>query len=342
MKINILLVFILLTNTVFSQKKTSNLLVEDTDSLPYTSYRYRPILFADIGFTAAPLDLKYSFSDEIKQISYRHNNKMMLGIGASHSWFAFRIGLAVVGNLKPVSKFGKSNYFDIGLRFSIKHFYSEIGFRYYTNYSIIDAYKWDTTFTKSIPNDTRQNIDVYNVAAKMWYINNKHFKMDAFTGNRGVFNKSTFTWYLGGRLDSYGINNKSGDLISRNLQDTTNSKTASTAFNAVELGVLPGVGYATRYKTFQFGIMAAIGPMVQLKSYTINGSPNGLGGIVARYDFKMTFGYNIPRCFVMFIIDVDTKSINFDKLKYNQTFYSMKMQVGYRFNEKLPKKKRKK
>lgn len=329
-------------NQLFSQQdslpSTPN---NSIDTLSFKSYRFHPILFFDLGFSAAPVDIQYPFSNGVKEIHYRHNNKIMLGIGFSYRWFSLRIGAAVVGNFKPVSKYGKSNYFDLGVRFSVKSFYSEVNFRYYTNYALLNAYKWDPELSVEFPNDKRKGIDVYNVATKVWYINNKSFKMDGFTGNRGTFNRSIFTWYLGGRLDFYGINNKNGGLLSLQLQDSTNSKTVASAFNAIEFGVLPGVGYATQYKTFHFGVLAGLGPMLQLKSYTVDDKPTGLAGITLRYDFKISFGYNIPRYFVMFHVDVDTKSISFDKLKYFQTFYSFKMQVGYRFKEKLPKKSKK-
>lgn len=330
-KINIALLFVFITQFVVCQ----------TDTLPYTSYRYHPIIFADLGFSAAPASLKYPYNNQIKELQFKHNNKIMFGIGASYRWFAFRIGAALVGNFKPTSKYGKSNYYDLGVQFSIKKYYSEIDFRYYTNYVIENAYNWDPTYTKELPNDRNQNIDVYNVAMKMWYLNNSNFKMDAFTGNRGSYKRPVFTWYLGGRLDFYGITNKTGSLIPTLLQDSTNTKTNSSAFNAIELGVIPGVGYVTKRKNFQFGIMAAVGPMLQLKSYTVNNSPTGLAGIVLRYDFKMIFGYNVPRCFVMAHVEFDTKSIGFDKLKYMQTFYSFKVQAGYRFKEKIPKKGKK-
>lgn len=330
-KIKIALLFVFITQFGYCQ----------TDTLPYTSYRFHPIFFIDLGFSAAPASLKYPYSSDIKQLQFRHNNKIMFGIGASYRWFAFRIGAALVGNFKPVSKYGKSNYYDLGLQFSIRKYYSEIDLRYYTNYVVENAYKWDSTYTKDLPNDRNQNIDVYNIAMKMWYLNNKNFRMDPFTGNRGSYNKQVFTWYLGGRLDIYGITNKNGPLIPTLLQDSTNTKTSASAIGAIELGIIPGVGYVNKYKKFQYGVMAAVGPMLQFKSYTVNDSPTGLAGIVLRYDFKMIFGYNVPRCFVMAHIEVDTKSIGFDKLKYMQTFYSFKVQAGYRFKEKLPKKGKK-
>lgn len=265
----------------------------------------------------------------------------MLGIGFSYRWFSLRIGAALIGNSRPVSKFGKANYIDIGTQFSIKKIYAEIDFRYYSGYILKNAFLWDSSYTFSQPNDLSQDINVYNVGGKMWYLHNKDFRMDPFTGNRGVYNKQVMTWYLAGRLDLYGINHQSGPLIPTSLHDSTNTKTASSALSAIELGIIPGFGYVNKIKNFQFGVMVALGPRLQIKSYKINDSDTGLAGIVPRYDLKAIFGYNVPRYFVMMHIEVDNKSIHFSDFKYNQTFFYLKIQTGYRFKEKESKKSRK-
>lgn len=296
----------------------------------------------DIGFSTAPAEIKYPFNDQISSIKYQHNNKMMLGIGFSYRWLSVRIGAALIGNSRPVSQYGKANYFDIGTQFSIKKVYSEIDVRNYSGYVLRNAFLWDSTFSLADPNDKNRDINVYNIGAKMWYLHNKDFRMDPFTGNRGVYNKQVLTWYLAGRLDLYGINSKRGTLVPAILQDSTNTKTASSALSAVEFGVIPGFGYVNRVKRFQFGFMVALGPRLQLKSYNVNGVNTSLAGIVARYDFKAIFGYNVPRFFAMMHIEADNKSIHFGDFKYNQTFFYLKVQAGYRFKEKLPKKPKKK
>lgn len=312
------------------------------DSLPYTSYRYHPIVFTDIGFSTAPATIKYPFNDQISKIQYRHNNKMMLGIGFSYRWFSLRIGAALIGNSRPVSQYGKASYFDIGTQFSIKRVYSEIDVRSYFSYVLKNAFLWDSSYSLAQPNDLNQNINIYNISGKMWYLHNKDFRMDPFTGNRGVYNKQIMTWYLAGRIELYGMYNRDGNsLVPAQLHDTTNTKTATSSLSAFELGVIPGFGYVNKIKKFQFGFMVAAGPRLQIKAYEVNGSSTGLAGIVARYDFKAIFGYNVPRYFVMMHIEVDNKSIHFSDFKYNQTFFYLKVQTGYRFKEKLPKKMRK-
>lgn len=266
----------------------------------------------------------------------------MLGIGFSYRWFALRIGAALIGNSRPVSQYGRANYFDIGTQFSIKRVYSEIDLRYYSGYVLKNAFLWDSTYTLSRPNDLSQDVSVYNIGGKMWYLHNKNFRMDPFTGNRGVYNEQVMTWYLAGRLDLYGISNRAGSLVPAQLHDTTNTKTAASALSAVEFGVIPGFGYVNKINKFQFGIMAAVGPRLQIKSYEVNGSGTSLAGIVARYDLKAIFGYNVPHFFAMMHIEVDNKSIHFSDFKYNQVFFYLKIQTGYRFKEKLPKGKKEK
>lgn len=262
----------------------------------------------------------------------------MLGIGFSYRWFALRIGAALIGNSRPVSKYGKAKYFDIGTQFSIKKVYSEIDLRNYSGYVVKNAFLWDSNYSLSSPNDKQQDVNVYNVSAKMWYLHNKHFRMDPFTGNRGVYNTQVMTWYLAGRLEFYGINNKSGSLVPPSLHDSTNTKVAASALSAIEFGVIPGFSYVNRIKKIQFGFMAAAGPRLQIKSYNVNNDNTGLASIVARYDFKAIIGYNVPRFFAMMHLEVDNKSIHFEKFKYNQTFFYFKIQTGYRFKEKIPKK----
>jgi len=325
--------FIMLTSLAFAEA--------DSTQLPYTSYRNHPIVFMDFGFSDAPADIKYPFANYVNSISYRHNNKMMLGIGFSHRWFALRVGAALIGNSKPVSQFGKSRYIDIGTQFSVKRVYAEIDFRNYSGYVLRNAYKWDSNYTIANPNNKDEDINVYNLALKMWYLHNKDFRIDPFTGNRGVYNKQVMTWFLAGRIDFYGIRNGIGPLAPTVLIDSTNSKTGAWELSAFETGVIPGYGYVNRIGKFQFGVMAAVGPRLQFKSYRIDSENTSNAAIVARYDFKAIFGYNVPKYFAMVHLEMDNKSIHYSKFKYNQFFLYVKVQAGYRFKEKPPKEKKK-
>lgn len=330
-KIVIFLCFI--SPSAYSQK--------DSTDKPYTFYKYHPIVFNDIGFSDAPANIKYPYSDNVSKIQLRHNNKMVLGIGVSYNWLAVRIGAALIGNTKPVSQFGKSRYLDIGTQFSVKRVYAEVDLRYYEGYVIKNALVWDPTLTIANPNDKEQNLTVRNLGAKMWYLHNRNFRMDPFTGNRGVYNKQVMTWHIAARLDWYSISNSPMPIIPSALRDSSNTKTNAESIGAIEVGAIPGFAYVNRIKRIQFGIIGAIGPRIQFKSYTVNSEPTTLTSVVARYDLKAIMGYNTPKFFAMLHLEVDNKSIHFSEFRYNQVFFYLKVQTGYRFPERLPKKKRK-
>jgi len=324
-------IFILFVSTVAcAQDSIPGEVVESA----YISYKPNVILYTDLGYNAAPASIRYDFGQGIEKIKLRHNFKTMLGLGFAYKWFSIRIGAALVGNVRPVSRYGKANYIDLGINFSIKKTYSEIDLRTYNGYVIKDAKDWDTSFNDLRPNDVNQDIRTFNVSFSMWYFDNEKFRIDPFQGIKGQYMQAVTTWYLDGTLDTYGIGNTFGSIIPTQLHDTTNTKTAATSFSAVDFGVIPGIGHVNKVKNWQFGMMFAFGPRIQFKAYNVNGVGTNLAGIVGRYDVRLVAGYTVPQFFAMFSLDLDNKTIGFDQLKYNQSFYRMRLSLGYRFKTK--------
>lgn len=333
-KIKIVFFFVFISSLLFGQGG------EETRA-SYNFYRFHPIAMTDIGFSTAPFTMKYKFQNNIQRIHYDHNNKMMIGLGFSHNWFSLRLGAALLGNFKPKHLFGRANYIDIGAQFTVKRVYAEVDLKYYAGYVVRNAFQWDPNYNLKTPNDLSQDIHVRTISAKAWYLHNRDFRMDPFYGNRGNYNKQVMTWYLAGRFEVHGLNNNAGPIVPEVLHDSTNTKTSADALNAVEIGIIPGYGYVTRVKNFQFGFMAAAGPRIQFKNYQVREEKTNLAGVVARYDFKAVFGYNVPRYYVMAHVELDNKSIHFGSFKYNQSYIYFKVQTGWRFNERIPKKLRK-
>lgn len=330
--INIL--FFILSYSALSQDSVPGEIEESA----YISYKDNAIVYLDLGYNAAPASIKYNFANGIDKIKLRHNFKTMLGFGFSYKWFSIRLGAALVGNVRPVSRYGKANYIDLGVNFSIKKTYSELDFKSYSGYVIKDAKDWDTSYNDIRPNNTGESIRSYNVAFAMWYFDNVKFRIDPFRGIKGQYTHAVTTWYLDGKLDLYGIVNDFGRIIPAQLFDSTNTKTASSSFAALDIGVIPGVGHVNKVKNWQFGAMFAFGPRIQVKSYTVFGAPTNLLGLVARYDVRLIAGYTVPQFFAMFSLEVDNKSIVFQELKYRQSFYRMRLSIGYRFKTKEERK----
>ena len=71
-----------------------------------------------------------------------------MGVGGSYKWFAIRLAFALSRNLKPINKYGKTNYVDLGVDFPYKKMFFEFDFRNYNGYAIknADAYNNDILF----------------------------------------------------------------------------------------------------------------------------------------------------------------------------------------------------
>ena len=89
--------------------------------------------------------------------------------------------------------------------------------------------------------------------------------------------------------------------------------------------------YTNRINNWQVGALAGLGGVIQAKFYDVNGVSRGFLGIAPRIDLRFIAGYSKPNYFCSFVTDFDIKSIRFKEFRYNQTFYSLKLIVGYRF-----------
>jgi hypothetical protein len=304
------------------------------DTLPYTLYKDRVILFSDLGFNAAPFTIKDDFNEGEENLRYKHNLKLSLGLGVMYKWFSLRIGFGLPGTLRPKSRFGNTQITDLGLNFNFKKTYWDIDARNYSGYSIVDANEWNDTLNNLTPNLIRPNTRALSFSTNVWYFRNKHFKMPAVLGKVGHYDRAEKTWYLKGTLNFFGIDNEAKSLVPNELIDTTQTKSSAHTIAAVDIGVVPGYAYVGRINNWQFSAFGGLGAVVQSKIYTVGQTTRGLLGLAPRLDMRFVVGYSKPHYFVWFITDFDAKSIRFREMRYNQTFYSLKVVAGVRLKGK--------
>jgi hypothetical protein len=308
---------------------------ESPDTLPYSLYKDRVILFSDLGFSAAPFTLKDNFSEGQEKLKYKHNLKLSLGLGVMYKWFSLRIGFGLPGTLRPKSRFGNTQITDLGLTFNFKKTFWDIDGRNYYGYSIVDANHWNDTLNNLTPNLIRPTTRALSFSTNVWYFQNKHFKMPAVIGKVGHYNTAEKTWYLKGTLNFFGISNEAKALAPVELIDTTQTKSSAHTIAAVDIGVVPGYAYVGRINHWQFSAFGGLGAVIQSKIYTVGQSTKGLLGLAPRLDLRFIVGYSKPDYFVWFVTDFDVKSIRFQEMRYNQTFYSLKVVAGVRLKKKI-------
>ncbi len=322
---------ILLLPVIFCSKLVAQ---ELSDTLPYSLYKDRVILFSDLGFNAAPFTLRDDFNEGQEKLKYKHNLKLSLGLGVMYKWFSLRIGFGLPGTLRPKSRFGNSQITDLGLTFNFKKTFWDIDGRNYYGYSIVDANQWNDTLNTLTPNLIRPTTRAVSFSTNVWYFQNKHFKMPAVLGKVGHYNEAEKTWYLKGTVNFFGISNEAKALAPVELIDTTQTKSSAHTIAAVDIGVVPGYAYVGRINHWQFSAFGGLGAVVQSKIYTAGQTSRGLIGLAPRLDLRFIAGYSKPEYFVWFVTDFDVKSIRFQEMRYNQTFYSLKVVAGIRLDNK--------
>jgi hypothetical protein len=258
----------------------------------------------------------------------------MLGLGLSYKWFSLRLGIPLPGSVKSVGKNGSTNYYDLGIDFSIKKTFCDIDLRNYKGYAIKNANKWNDSLNKLHPHEIRSDVNVASFSINVWYFHNRDFKMVAVKGKTGYYEKPVRTWYLKNTFNIFGVGTENQSLVPLQLIDTLNSKIGSNLLTSIDLGVVPGYAYVNRINNWQFSVLAGIGAVIQSKFYTTEGFSRGFLGLAPRYDFRVMGGYTVPNYFLFLITDFDNKSIRFTDFVYRQSFYSIRLVGGIRFNTK--------
>ncbi len=324
-QINKILVLVFLSNTLLSQSV-------DTNHIKYFKDRF--VLYSDFGFTSAPFELKHSFSEEISTLSYKHNIRPNIGLGFSYKWLALRLSVPIIDNIRNVSKYGVTDNFNLGLRFTIKKFFCDLDFKRTTGYWLKNGINIDTTLDIDYPHLIFDELKALNFSASAWYFKNNNFNMIAFYGQKAHFKKPVHTWSVKGTMNFFGIGNEGSLIIPYQLVPDSSSRIGGVTYSAYDIGFIPGYAYGNRIKNWQFSALLGFGAVLQSKFYTTSYFTRGFLGIAPRYDFRMSFGYSNDNFFVFLVTELDNKSIQFTDLIYRQYYYSLRLKCGYRFKKK--------
>lgn len=315
---------------------------QDSVRPPYNSYRDKLVLYSDLGFSSAPFTMRGDFDNGINRLKYRHNQRLIMGLGFAYKWMALRVGFGLPGNLRPVSRFGAANYVDIGFNFNLSKTFWDVDFRNYSGYVLKDAYQWNDTLNVLDPNAKMLNTRSSSISINTWYFQSKDFKMNSVLGKKGDFNQSHGTWYLKGTLNLFGSANDAGSLLPQEIIDTSQTIFELKSVAALDIGVVPGYAYVHRWKNWQATGFGGIGGVVQSKFYASNGIDRGFLGLAPRIDLRFIIGYSKANYFFWLHTNFDVKSIRFSNLSYQQTYNTIRVIGGVRLDRKTKEERKEK
>jgi hypothetical protein len=316
-----LLLIVLTSVRVYGQKLDSIDIIN--------SYKKHVVLYTDFGWSTAPMSIHYPFPDGIKKIQLRNNFKPVIGLGFAYKWLALRFNISLPVSARTKSKYGKSTYYNLGLEFGFRNMWFDVNWHSYQGFAMKDAYRWNDTITKKEDNLIRQDITTASFAINAYQFWNNDYKMQAFKGKTASYSKDVRSFYLKYVTVYHGISSPN-PILPVELRDTNQTKMAATAIGSIVYGVVPGYAYVRRWKDFQFGIMGGLGLVLQGKFYTVNGVNRSALDFAPRIDFRLMAGLNRPKFFCFLYGDFDNKTIHFDKLYFIQTYYNVKLILGFR------------
>lgn len=297
-------------------------------------YRDQVVLYADHGFNASPFSLNHQFTPEISKLAFRHNLKPLMGLGIQYKWFGLRIGFSLPGHYRPVSRYGKSEYFDIGFRINTKRMFWDCDFRNYNGYVIKDAYKWNDSLNALKPNLFMPNVNSANFSVNAWFFKSKDYRMSAVFGISDEFKETQQTWYFKGTFNAFGVGNREHVLSPITSTDTIELRNKAKGIASIDFGFVPGYAYTKRHANWQASLFGGLGGVIQAKWYSADSITKGLLGIAPRIDLRFVGGYSHPSYFIWFVTDFDIKSIRFQDYLYFQTYYQLRLVAGVRLKNK--------
>ncbi|MBU2020425.1 MAG: DUF4421 domain-containing protein [Bacteroidetes bacterium] len=330
MKNNIFFFLLIFFTSAFGQNGSQTPAVQ--------SFKERVVVYSDFGYNSAPFRLEYPFSGTTNSLRFKNNYSPSLGLGVAHKWFAIRLNFALNGTKRAQSRYGQTKAVNLGLNFQVKRVFFDFDFRFYKGYAIKNANKWNDTLNDLKPNDLRPNTSTVSISFNAWLFKNKEWRMDAFNGQKAHFVTNCATFFLKPTLSIFGLSNEQKALIPNELQKNFDSKTQALSLSSLEFGVIPGYARVNRIENWQFGGFFGLGGVIQAKSYALKEFNRSFLGLSPRADFRFAVGYSNSKFFSFLIGDFENKSIRFNKLKYKQTYYSLRISVGYRFVREEKKK----
>lgn len=327
MKSKLLILSILICFSVVGQENEN----------PIHKYDERIVVYGETGFASAPFSLSYPFTEVTKKLPYRNNYSPSVGLGFSHQWLSLYFSFSLKGTQRVVSRYGQTKAYNFGGNYQYKNILFEGGFQHYTGYVIKNAYEWNDTLNELKRNDLRPSTRTYNVSFSASYFLKKEFKYTAMHGITADYSRNFGTFFIKPQLSIYGISNNQEAIVPLELIDTTDSRTAGLSYRTVDIGVIPGYAYVHKLGNWQLGGLAGLGAFIQAKSYELPTKSRGFLGLSPRTDFRFMVGYTQPKYFVFLNGSFENKALRFNKFVYKQTYYSLRITLGYRFNRKIEK-----
>ncbi len=323
----------------FGQK--INLSQKNWDTTKYEKFTNRFIVAYFQSYKQFNSEIKQvTLKDSLNQSSYNYFAEANYISGIELNFDKINIQLALKSKPpKDVSKYGKTNFFNLGFNFGGNRWFLESSYRRYTGFYDKNTPNYDTSFKRTGIFYKLPNMSSTLTKIKFLYFTNykKYSFRSGYACNYRQL-KSAASWVLSG---NFYTNNQISDsaFIPRigrpyyrhfsdlnSIQVTGFSGNAGFTFNLV------------LWKAWFINLLLTIGPEQQWRKYGLVNQGRGktLSYLSVSGDFRLSMGLNMKKFYMLFSSSTDYTSYNNYIVQYNSFFTSNNFTIGWRFKAKTP------
>jgi len=226
-----------------------------------------------------------------------------------------------------------------------------LGFSFGDNRWVIDTYfrRFKTFYnnnSSSIDSVNRKH-NTYIVSPNMvsnlilvrasYFTNYNKYSYKAGYGCNFRQRKSAASWILNGGITNYQIKNDTS-FFAGPSQKYYNEYSKLNYINAFNVGVGGGAALSiVLFKAWFVNALGTLGPDVQFRKYNLNPGIRNITAISWSGLFRVSFGLNLKKLYIISTYSSDFMLINNSVLKNNSQAVTVSFLLGWRFNTGAPK-----
>lgn len=297
-----------------------------SDSVKHRHYNDQITFYSLTGYNATNVAVTPIFGDFQRQ-RFLFNPPLLLGFGVAYKGIDLGITRRLPYHLMSTTKHGKSDYFDMKLKFSLARVHMAFRAQKYSGFSLLNHQYVDADLQS--PHLFLDDFSTFSLNLDARYFFKKEFSYKAAMGFSGEYLSDFFTPYVYGYVGGSNIKHRGNALLPIYVQDPSYSIFMSNRVGCVEFGAIPGGAFVKRHKNLQGSMMLGWGPLIQTKWHASGQSSRAFFGLSSRTDLQWSFGYHKEQWFVQLMSEFQFRRINFRQMKVQQYYYDFRLFFGY-------------
>lgn len=279
--------------------------------------------------------LTFSIQDKKQKepaVVFNPNNDFKLGAGFYLFELSFEVSLSVPIAVRDEAIYGESKATDLQINMLTKSFGLDLYYQKYAGF-----YKDDPSI-KIPPGDSypiRPDIDTRNFGLSAFYVwNNKKFSIRSSYNYADRQKKSAGSFILYGTINAFSVTGDSA-ILSTPTQEEFGVGSDFVRLRYTTFSLAPGYSYNLVLKRVFFNGTFAIGPAHHWVYYR-GEEGKGHHDIVfnSSYTLRLAAGYSGHRFFTGAGVVIQSRTVKFQDVRFENSTSVFRLLVGYRFREK--------